>query len=118
MVYITGRTISEGTSDSGLPGTIYQTAREILDSGGKCIALQCDHRDDDQVQGVFRTIHQRHQNIDILVNNVWVDTNILPMVPNSGMKLVLGYSHSSMGFNVSKRCMGTLCGQLFSGLLC
>lgn len=71
MVYITGRTISEGTSDSGLPGTIYQTAREILDSGGKCIALQCDHRDDDQVQGVFRTIHQRHQNIDILVNNAW-----------------------------------------------
>ena len=71
LVYITGRTINEGDSDSKLTGTIYQTQSEIQGRGGKYIALQCDHNDDYQVKTVFDRIHKEHKQIDILVNNVW-----------------------------------------------
>jgi len=71
LVYITGRTINEGESASKLTGTIYQTQVEIQENGGKCVALQCDHDDDDQVKMVFDRIHKEHKQIDILVNNVW-----------------------------------------------
>jgi dehydrogenase/reductase SDR family protein 1 len=71
LVYITGRTISEGNTDSKLAGTIFQTQAEIEERGGLCKALQCDHKDDQQVKMVFDQIHKEHQQIDILVNNVW-----------------------------------------------
>ena len=71
LVYITGRTINEGGSDSKLAGTISQTQAEIQAKGGQCIAIQCDHYDDEQVRMVFEQIHKEHQQIDILVNNVW-----------------------------------------------
>jgi len=71
LVYITGRTINEGESASNLTGSIYQTKAEIEAKGGKCIALQCDHNDDEQVKMVFDKIHKENKQIDILVNNVW-----------------------------------------------
>lgn len=71
LVYITGRKTCESPSDSKLTGTIYQTQAEIQEKGGKCIALQCDHKDDNQVKMVFDQIHQEHKQIDVLVNNVW-----------------------------------------------
>ena len=70
-VYITGRTIEEGKSASRLPGNIYQTAKEISDVGGECIAIQCDHLDDTQVEAVFDTINRAERSLNILVNNVW-----------------------------------------------
>ncbi len=70
-VYITGRTINEGESASRLSGTIYQTANEISELGGECIAIQCDHVVDAQVESVFDTIARDEQKLDILVNNVW-----------------------------------------------
>ncbi|PKG95951.1 SDR family NAD(P)-dependent oxidoreductase [Paraglaciecola sp. MB-3u-78] len=70
-VYITGRTVNEGESASKLPGTIYQTAKEITEVGGECIPIQCDHRDDVQVESVFDTITQNDNRLNILVNNVW-----------------------------------------------
>lgn len=70
-VYITGRTVNEGESASRLSGTIYQTANEISELGGECIAIQCDHVDDAQVESVFDTIVRDEKKLDILVNNVW-----------------------------------------------
>ncbi len=71
LVYITGRTIIEGESASKLAGTIYQTQEQIKSKGGDCIALQCDHDDDEQVKAVFDLILKDNNQIDILVNNVW-----------------------------------------------
>ena len=70
-VYITGRTIEEGQAAVDLPGTIYQTAEEVAELGGQCIAIQCDHRDDQQVEAVFGRIRAEQNRLDILVNNVW-----------------------------------------------
>jgi dehydrogenase/reductase SDR family protein 1 len=70
-VYITGRTIEEGKAAVNLPGTIYQTAEEVSKLGGKCIAVRCDHLNDDEVKDVFLQIDNEQNRLDILVNNVW-----------------------------------------------
>jgi dehydrogenase/reductase SDR family member 1 len=70
-VYITGRTAEEGQATVALPGTIHQTAEEVTKLGGTGIAIQCDHRDDGQVEAVFQRIRSEQNRLDILVNNVW-----------------------------------------------
>jgi dehydrogenase/reductase SDR family protein 1 len=70
-VYITGRTVEEGKAAVALPGTIHQTAQEAARLGGRCIAIQCDHREDREVESVFQRIGAEQNRLDILVNNVW-----------------------------------------------
>jgi len=70
-VYITGRTVQEGAGVDGLPGTIYQTAEEVERLGGRAIPVQCDHRDDAQVEALFGRVMDDHGQLDLLVNNVW-----------------------------------------------
>jgi len=70
-VYITARTVEPGKAVVPLPGTIYQTAEEVVKLGGKGIAVQCDHRHDAQVQAVIQRIQHEQGRVDILVNNVW-----------------------------------------------
>ena len=68
-VYLTGRTVVEGSSE--FPGTIGATAEEVTQLGGKGIAIQCDHGDDDQIIALFERIRNEEGQIDILVNNVF-----------------------------------------------
>lgn len=70
-VYITGRTTQEGETVTSLPGTIQQTASQVTELGGQGIALQCDHRNDADVEAVFARITAEQGHLDILVNNVW-----------------------------------------------
>ena len=54
-VYVTGRTVTPGSY--ALPGTVGETAAECdargAASGGKGIAVQVDHANDDQVAALF-----------------------------------------------------------------
>src|SRR3546814_15573057 len=72
-VYITGRTVNPG--DYYLPGTVGQTAIECdergAQSGGKGIAVACDHGDDAQVAAVFEQVRRDQGRLDILVNNAF-----------------------------------------------
>jgi dehydrogenase/reductase SDR family protein 1 len=70
-VYLTGRTVKDGTQDENLSGTIYETAEAATQRGGRGIALPCDHRNDDEVETVFQHILDEQGRLDILVNNVW-----------------------------------------------
>ena len=70
-VYVTGRTVEEGKAAVSLPGTIYQTAEEITNLGGKGIAVRCDHLEDEEVKELFQRIQSEQNRLDILVNNVW-----------------------------------------------
>src|SRR5579859_6271455 len=45
-VYITGRTVHEGTGVEGLPGSLSTTADEVRRLGGQAIPVLCDHRND------------------------------------------------------------------------
>ena len=53
---------------------VYITGRSAHDMeyiSGKGTAIECDHRDDEQVRLVFRKIADEQGHVDILVNNVW-----------------------------------------------
>ncbi len=70
-VYVTGRTIEEGKSASGWPGTIGQTAAEVTRLGGKGIAVQCDHRNESEIEQLFQRVQSEQGQLDLLVNNAW-----------------------------------------------
>jgi NAD(P)-dependent dehydrogenase (short-subunit alcohol dehydrogenase family) len=70
-VYVTGRTIQEGTDVEKLGGTVFSTAEEVTAAGGKGIAVACDHRDDTQVEKLFQRVKEESGQLNILVNNAW-----------------------------------------------
>jgi NAD(P)-dependent dehydrogenase (short-subunit alcohol dehydrogenase family) len=70
-VYVTGRTVKEGTSAAGLPGTVGATAAEVTRLGGVGVAVPCDARDDAQLAAAVAQVEAEHGRLDVLVNNVW-----------------------------------------------
>jgi len=66
-VYVTGR--SEKSSDSTLPGTIYETAEAVTAAGGLGIPVRVDHSEDEQVKALFEQVEREQGRLDILVNN-------------------------------------------------
>lgn len=67
-----GKGIALGLIDAG--ATVYITGRSVADLRyfeGKAFAIECDHRDDEQVRSAFRRISDEQGRLDILVNNVW-----------------------------------------------
>lgn len=68
-VYVTGRTVTEGSYP--LPGTVGETAVEVTRRGGRGIAVQVDHANDDQVAALFERVRQEQNRLDILVNNAF-----------------------------------------------
>jgi citronellol/citronellal dehydrogenase len=58
-----------------LPGTIHSVAAEVEAAGGRALALQCDIREEDQVQAAVAATVDAFGGIDILVNNasaIWL----------------------------------------------
>ena len=72
-VYVTGRTVTPG--EYYLPGTVGETAAECTArgkvSGGRGIALACDHGNDEQVATLFDQIRREQGRLDIRVNNAF-----------------------------------------------
>jgi citronellol/citronellal dehydrogenase len=69
-VIVAART--EVQKDKNLPGTIYQTAKEIEDSGGKALPVRCDVTDEASVASMVEKALGAFGGIDILVNNAGV----------------------------------------------
>ena len=63
--------IAAKTSDPNpkLPGTIHTAAAEIEAAGGKALAIQCDLRDENQIEAAVNQAAEAFGGIDILVNN-------------------------------------------------
>ena len=55
--------------DPRLPGTIHTAAKEIEEAGGEAFPVQCDIRDEDQVQRAVEMAAGEFGGIDIVVNN-------------------------------------------------
>lgn len=68
-VYVTGRTLTSGAH--ALPGTVTETAREVDRRGGKGIAVQVDHAQDEQVAALFAQVTAEQGRLDLLVNNAF-----------------------------------------------
>ena len=72
IVFVTGRSRRGQLTNPLLPGTsLEETAERANQRGGKCIAIPCDHRDDDQVVAAFKSIAAYSDRLDILINNIW-----------------------------------------------
>ena len=63
--------IAAKTSDPNpkLPGTIHTAAAEIEAAGGKALAIQCDLRDENQIEAAVAHAAEAFGGIDILINN-------------------------------------------------
>jgi NAD(P)-dependent dehydrogenase (short-subunit alcohol dehydrogenase family) len=66
-VYVTGRTVIPGSYS--LPGTVGETAQLCNERGGKGVAVQVDHGNDEQVAALFEQVAKDEKRLDILVNN-------------------------------------------------
>ena len=67
-----GKGIALELIDAG--ATVYITGRSVEDMryiSGKGTAVECDHRNDEQVRLTFRRIAEEQGRLDILANNVW-----------------------------------------------
>lgn len=52
-----------------LPGTIFTAADEIRAAGGVALPIQCDIRDENQIESAIRQAAQEFGGIDIVINN-------------------------------------------------
>jgi len=68
-VYITGRSLE--SSGNELSGSLAETQVAIEEAGGRCIPVQVDHGDDQQVKMLFDRIKAEQGRLDLLVNNVF-----------------------------------------------
>lgn len=91
-----------------LGGTIYTAAAEIEAAGGKALALQCDIRDEMQVQNAIDKTVERFGGIDILVNNASAIA-LTPVEQTDAKRFDLMHDINVRGtFLVSKFCIGHL----------
>jgi NAD(P)-dependent dehydrogenase (short-subunit alcohol dehydrogenase family) len=68
-VAVTARTVTEGTSVEGLPGSLASTAAEIEALGGRCLAVPLDLLERDSLVPAVETVVDAFGRLDILVNN-------------------------------------------------
>lgn len=71
-VYCTGRSVrGQKGSGMGRPETIDETAELVNEAGGTGIAVQVDHRDENQVKALFVRVKAEQSGLDVLVNDIW-----------------------------------------------
>jgi dehydrogenase/reductase SDR family protein 1 len=69
-VYCTGRRSSAANPPE--EGTVEAVAAEVTSVGGHGVAVACDHRDDDAVEGLFERVRKEQGRLDVLVNNAFI----------------------------------------------
>ncbi|CAE7258453.1 Dhrs1 [Symbiodinium natans] len=83
-VYITGRTLTSNSTNTGGPagapqaGTLEETCAEVVKAGGQCIPAAVDSGNDDQLRQFIDQVIQDHGKIDVLVNNAFSAVSWLP----------------------------------------
>ena len=74
-----------------LPGTIFSAAAEVEAAGGRALAVQCDIRDEANVQAAMAQAVERFGGIDILVNNASaISLTPTPATPMKRFDLMFG----------------------------
>ena len=68
-VAVTGRTVTEGTSNEGLPGSLASTTREIEALGARALGVAMDLLDRDALVPTVETVLSEFGYLDVLVNN-------------------------------------------------
>jgi NAD(P)-dependent dehydrogenase (short-subunit alcohol dehydrogenase family) len=70
-VFVTGRSVRGHVAGGDVAGNIDATADEVSRLGGVGVPVRCDHRDDTDVESLFRRIAEEQGRLDLLVNCAW-----------------------------------------------
>jgi dehydrogenase/reductase SDR family member 1 len=73
-VWVTGRSLNTDKitpTDKKLGGTLEDIQKDINSLGGVARCFQCDHKDDSQVEALFKEIEKVDGRLDLLVNNAF-----------------------------------------------
>jgi NAD(P)-dependent dehydrogenase (short-subunit alcohol dehydrogenase family) len=70
-VYCTGRSTRDNLVSASRPETIEETADMVTKYGGVGIPVRVDHLDKEQVEAFFERVRREHNQLDILVNDIW-----------------------------------------------
>jgi len=88
-----------------LEGTIYTAAAEIDAAGGKGLAVQCDIREEAQVEAAVQKAVETFGGIDILINNASA-INLTPTLQTSMKRYDLMHQINGRGtFMTSQKCL-------------
>jgi len=74
-----------------LPGTIYTAADEIREAGGVALPIQCDLRDEKQIESVVAQAAAEFGGLDILINNASA-INLTPTLATPAKRFDLMFS--------------------------
>lgn len=85
--------IAAKTTDphSTLPGTIYTAADEIREAGGVALPIQCDLRDEKQIESAVAKAAAEFGGLDILINNASA-INLTPTLATPAKRFDLMFS--------------------------
>jgi NAD(P)-dependent dehydrogenase (short-subunit alcohol dehydrogenase family) len=75
-VYCSARTTRHERSEMDRPETIEETAALVDVAGGRGIAVQVDHLDPEQVEGLVDRIDREQGALHVLVNDIWGATTM------------------------------------------
>ena len=101
-IVIAAKSVSENPS---LGGTIYSAAAEVESAGGKALAVQCDIRDEVQIQNSVQKAVEVYGGIDILINNASA-ISLTPTEQTEPKRYDLMHDINVRGtFFVSKACI-------------
>lgn len=93
------------TENPKLGGTIFSAAKEIEDAGGKAMAVQCDIRDESQIEISVEKAIAAFGGIDIVINNASA-ISLTPTEQTEPKRFDLMQSVNARGtFFVTKACM-------------
>jgi NAD(P)-dependent dehydrogenase (short-subunit alcohol dehydrogenase family) len=70
-VYCTGRSVRGRPATGNRPETIEETAEMVDSYGGRGIAVQVDHSQEEQVKAFFERVGADQGHLDVLVNDIW-----------------------------------------------
>jgi citronellol/citronellal dehydrogenase len=88
-----------------LGGTIFSSAKEIEEAGGKALAIQCDIRFEDQIKNAVEKAVEIFGGIDILINNASA-ISLTPLEQTEQKAFGLMHDINVKGtFFVSKACI-------------
>ncbi len=69
-VAVAARTIEP--AQSRIPGTIHETVKEIVQLGGRAIAVRCDVTQEEEVDALIEQVDKQFGRVDIMINNAGI----------------------------------------------
>jgi len=101
-IIVTGKTAAPHPK---LPGTIFSSAQEMVDAGGKALPIVMDVRFEDQVEEAVEAAVEQFGGIDILVNNASA-IQLTPTLQTTMKRYDLMHSVNTRGtFMTSQKCL-------------